>query len=347
MTLQLEYSCTEAELKEAKVLQERQVYGRGSKWRARLVLFGLLALVLGGAYLRFKREMTPRERVWFVGMVVVIFVVLRIFQRITRRKTNGPVRLEFSEREVVIHGGGGRSAILWSGFSQCLESPNLFVLVDRTKAVLFVVPKRAFPDEAAQNYFRAQANQPRSVAPATTDEALVPGRFVSNNGIALIVKLRYRDYLSRNFTSWRMKGVCLGLLALVTGMIFLTPPPPDAVNSSLKTFLIMVPMLGGMLVLMMFIVPFISWHGEKKHLSAQHIVVTGEGMEFADRDSGGRVPWSTYKYYLENRWGFFVWNPRGSVWFMFPKRAFASASDLEQLREVLGVKLERSRWFYL
>jgi hypothetical protein len=235
----------------------------------------------------------------------------------------------------------------WSGFRQCLESPNLFVLVDRSKTVLFMVPKRAFPDEPAQNWFRAQATQPQSVAATVRDESLVPSRFVSGSGIALTLRLKFRDYLNRNLTSWRMKGTLVGILALIAAINFLSTPPAGAVNSALKTFLIMVPMFLGIMVFVIVAISFLSWRGERKHLAPQQILLTDEGMEFAIQDSSGRLPWSTYKYYLENRWSFFVWHPQSSVWFMFPKREFESPSELSQFRELLGTKLERSRWFYL
>jgi hypothetical protein len=61
----------------------------------------------------------------------------------------------------------------------------------------------------------------------------------------------------------------------------------------------------------------------------------------------GRLPWNTYKYYCENRWSFFVWQPQGSRWLMFPKRAFATSTDLEEFRGFLQRNLKPSRWFYL
>ena len=345
--LQLEYSCTDADLKEAQTLQLRQHYGGGSKWRAHLVQFGFLVLAGAAVYFRFKHEVAPEDRPWFIALVVVLCVAFLIFKRLTHRKTDGLVRLEASEREVVFHDGKGRAEILWSGFSQCIESPNLFVLVNRPKTILYSVPKRAFPDEAAQNWFRTRANQPQSVAPAALEEPFVPGRFVAANGIALIFQLKYRDYLNRFVTSWRMKGLFIGILVLVTGTSLFSTPPPDAVNSPLKTYLIMLSIMTPMLVVMVFVVSFFSWRGEKKYLAPQQIVLTDEGIEFASRDSSGRIDWNTYRYYLENRWSFFVWHPRGSLWFMIPKREFPAQSDLAQVRTILQTNLKPSRWFFL
>jgi hypothetical protein len=349
MTLQLEYSCTEAELKEAQSLHLLQRYGGGSKWRARLAQFGILVAVIAVICFRFTTEIERKDRLWFVALAVVIYIALLAFKRKTKRKPDQIVRLEVSEHEVVFNNGNARTSMPWSAFSQCLESPNLFALLDRRKAILYAVPKRAFADEATQNWFRTQANQPHSVAAAAMDETFVPGRFVAANGIALSLELKYKDYLSRNITSWRMKGIALAIFAFVIGsnLYMAVYPPPDAVNSPLKVFLITLPILAVMMVVVISVVSFVFWRAERKFLSPQQIVLTSEGIEFVSRDSSGRLPWSTYKYYLENHWSFFVWHPSGSLWFMFPKREFASPSDLEQFRALLQTNLKASRWFYL
>jgi hypothetical protein len=197
------------------------------------------------------------------------------------------------------------------------------------------------------DWFRAQANQPKGATGTILVDEFVPGRFVTANGISLTHRLKLRDYLNRNFTSWRMKGIFFGLLVLVTGMIFLMPSPPDAVNSPLKTFLIMAPMLVGMMVAVIVFISVYFWFMERKHLLAQQVVVNDRGIEFVGQDSSGRLPWSTYKYFLENRWSFFMWQPQGSLWLMLPKRDFASASDLARFRALVETKLKQSRWFYL
>lgn len=347
MKLQLEYTCTDADLKEAKALQLRQRYGGGSKWRTQIVLWSFLLLAAGALYFRFTHEIQPNDRPWFIALVVIVYVFFLIFKRMTRRKTGRSVRLEISERELVFNGENGHTSMLWSAFSQCLESPNLFVLVDRPKAIVYAVPKRVFPDEAAQDLFRTHANQPQSVAPTTEDETLLPGRFAAADGISFTFQLKYRDYLNRFLTSWRTKGLLIGIFALITAINIFSTPPPDAVVPPLKVYLLMISAMTPMLVVMMFVLAFFSWRGEKKYLVAQQIVLRNEGIEFANRDSSGRLPWSTYKYYLENRWSFFLWNPIGSVWFMLPKREFPTQSDVTQFRIILQTNLKLSRWFYL
>jgi hypothetical protein len=150
-------------------------------------------------------------------------------------------------------------------------------------------------------------------------------------------------------TSWRTKGIALFILAVIMGTscYSFAHPPPDAVVSPGKVFPIMIATMIPMLTVVFFVVAFISWRSEKKYLTPKQVALTSDGIEFADQDSSGLLAWTTYKYYLENRWAFFVWNPRGSLWFMFPKREFASPSDLDQCRALLHSNLRRSRWFFL
>ena len=347
MTLQFEYSCTEKELKEAKSLQECQVYGGGRKWRANIVMAAFLLIAGTDVVLRFETEVKPGDRLGLFALLIVIVAAFLIFKRITRRKAGAVVQVEVSERGLTFSGDKSRTEMLWPAFSQCLESANLFVLINRSKTVLFTIPKRAFPDEKSQEWFRALANQ-RPVAPeAAMTEPMVPGRFVASGGITLMYQLKYHDYLVRNITSWRFKGIFAGMFVLFACIAFLTPPSPDAVNSPMKTMLIAAPILGGMLIVIVFAMALISWLAEKKHLTPQCVVMTSDGIQFADRDASGKLPWSTYKYFREGRWGFFVWQPQGSVWAMFPKRAFASISDLDQCRALLQTNLKKSLWFYL
>ena len=121
MMLQLEYTCTEAELKEAQSLDLHRQCGSGPKWRSGVVYYAFIAFIATLVYLRFKMEIAPKDRLWFIALVVVIFIALQIFKGMTRRKTDQLVRLEVSEREVVStaamatqHCRGRRSASAWN-----------------------------------------------------------------------------------------------------------------------------------------------------------------------------------------------------------------------------------------
>jgi hypothetical protein len=333
-------------MKEAKSLQEHQRYGGGPKWRSTIIMW-LVILAFGTVEcLRFIKEVAAKDRVWFLALVAGLCVLAFYFKHKMRRKTGQVAQLEISERELVFSSGNERIELLWSAISQCLETPNLFVIFNRSKSIFYAIPKRAFPDERSQEWFRALANQPRTeLTPA--EETMAPGRFTSANGIALTLQLKFRDYLIRNFASLRFTGVFLGLIVFMAIICFFSTPPPDAVNSNAKTFGMMTAAFSVIWPLVTFVTSFISWRAEKTHLAPQQIMLSSAGIEFADRDGGGRLPWDTYKYYREGRWTFFLWQPRGSVWLMFPKRAFASPSDLEQCRSLLQANLKYSRWFHL
>jgi YcxB-like protein len=294
---------------------------------------------------RFMTEIPPGNRIWFIAAVVVIFFVFFFLKRKTLRKRDQPVQMEISEREMAFIGSNSRSAMPWTAFSQCLESPGLFVLLDKPKRLLFAIPKRAFPDEKSQDWFRTltkELENPRTTEPA---EALMPGR-IAGNGIALTIQLKFRDFLVRMFTSWRSKGFGLGFGALCMGMCLFTPKPEHAVFSRGQMMLITVATLVPILTVAFFGATFIAWRSEKKFMGPQHLVIGSHGVQFADRSGSGLLAWSTYKYYMENRWAFFIWNPQGSLWIMLPKRDFASAMDVEQVRNLLRTNLKASRWFY-
>lgn len=347
MTLRLEYTCTETELKEAQSLHLRQHYGGGSKWRTRLVLFGFLAAACALVYFRFKMEVAPEDRTWFTVLFVVIFAAFLLFKRLAHRRRDEPARLEISEHELVFHDTSGRTAMPWSAFSQCLESSALFVLVNRDRTILWAVPKRAFPDEKSQDWFRALTKQLENLTAPPAGEMFAPGRFAAK-GITLTVQLRYRDYLTRMFTSWRTRGIALGIFAFVIGTFLyaMAHPPPHPVVPPGQVFLIMLAMLIPMMAAMFFVVSLVSWRSEKKFVKPQQVALSSEGIQYASSDASGLLVWATYKYYLENRWAFFVWHPRGALWMMFPKRAFASRMDIEQCRDLLRTNLKSSRWFF-
>jgi Na+/melibiose symporter-like transporter len=342
--------CTVAESKEAQSLHLRQNYGSGSKWRTRLVLLGMLVVTLGLGWLRFKYEVAPEDRGWFLKLFVVVavvaFFVLFFFKRLSRRKRSEPVRLEISEQELIFTGSNGRTAMPWTAFSNCVESPALFVLLDKSKLISFAVPKRVFPDEKAKDWFRSLTKRLDNLISSPPGDVVMPGRF-SAKGITLTVQLGYRDYLVRMVTSWRTKGIALAILLFATGIFLFTPAPPDAVVPPGKVFLIMMATMIPMLTVVFLIVAFVSWRSEKKFLKSQHVALSSDGIQFADGDASGLLAWTAYKYYLENRWAFFIWNPRGSLWMMFPKRQFASPMDIEQCRDLLRTNLKASRWFYM
>jgi len=344
MMLKLEYTCTEAEFAEAQFLNE---YGGKPKWRIIAGNWGqYLAVAAMLLYYGIKTG-KPEDRPFLISLVILVLVALfikpHVLKWLAKEKKNEPVQVEVSEQGLVF-AGDGRTTMAWSAFSQCRESPNLFVLVSRSQRSLYPLPKRAFPDAAAQNWFRTLANQPASALAAAGEK--VPGQFATP-GITLTVRMGFRDCLIRMVTSWRIKGIALGVLVLVTGVCLSAPEPPHPVNSRAQTLVIILAIVVPMLLALAPVVALIAWLSERKWRTPQHVALSSEGIEFVSGGASGVLPWSTYKYYLENRWTFFIWQPKGSQWFMMPKREFASTSDVDQCRELLRTKLKVSSWFYM
>src|SRR5829696_5554692 len=100
MKLQLEYSCTETETKEAQALHSHRL-GGGPKWRSRVVYYAFLVIAAAGLYFRFQREIAPQDRVWFIALAMVVFIAAHVLLRFTRAKPDQTLRLEISDRELV------------------------------------------------------------------------------------------------------------------------------------------------------------------------------------------------------------------------------------------------------
>jgi hypothetical protein len=344
-TLQLEYACTSTEMAQAQALNLRTRLGRGSKWRTRLILALVLAGMLVGAWFRF-REMPELYRALMIAAIVAGSCLFAICKSKFRKSARRPVKLEISERDFAILGPDAKVTMPWSAFSECLESSDLFVLLDRAKTTLIVVPKRAFPSESWQTWFRAQATQEAShTAPAWHESpALAPS--TSADRITFTFQLGFRDYLDRTLASWRTWGSCLivGGLLLGASLYSAAHPPPHAVYSDTEMFFMFV--LPFYLVCVMIGVLTFSIHGWRSHAKynrAQQVALSEASMDFAGIDGSGTVPWTSFKQYKETLWSFILW--RGSRWVLFPKRAFGSWDDLSRCRELLDRHLQRSRWF--
>jgi len=345
--LQLEYICTEAEMREAQSLSLRQELGKGSRVRTYVVLFGILAFVMGAAYFQMRTEIAPQYRPWFLALIGVVFVFLIIKRKLVRNGPKKPVKIELSGREVTIINGNARSSTQWSGFGECLESPNLFVLVDKTKRYLLVFPKRVFPDESALNWFRSQAGQLRNVAASTADLPVSHNAPAAVEGIVLNFQLGYRDYLNRLLISWWTRGFLLVAYSYIFGLYInsLMHPDPEAVNSPTKVmFVFMLPIFtAGMAIIMPF-AALIQWRQHTKYLPPRQLVLSAERIGMAEPNGTAFAPWTAYKYWRESQSCFVIW--KGQQWDMFPKRAFTSPADIEKCRTFLQQNLKRSRWFF-
>ncbi len=349
--LRLEYACTPAELRQAQSLNLRMQIGGGSKWRTTLLLLVVLGGMLLSFYFRMMREVAPAYRPAFfaavVGISLVAFVVLR--KRNSRRAAPVTTRLELSGTDITILGPDSRVTMPWSAFPECQESPDLFVLVDRAKRTLLVIPKRAFPSESWQTWFRDEANVRLNSAEQPQSEAPLLPASPHGDWVRFTVRLGFRDYLDRTNASWRTRGFFLAMAGMFAGVGAYTAanPPPNAIYTAPEVFFMFVlPILLVTMAISIFIVALYSWLANLKYSAPQQVVISEDSIVFSAVDAQGALPWTVYTRYKETWSSFILWNHRGSAWTIFPKRAFESYDDVSRCRALLARHLLKSRWFF-
>lgn len=96
---------------------------------------------------------------------------------------------------------------------------------------------------------------------------------------------------------------------------------------------------------MILLVAFQSWRAHSGYFVTQEWVLSDQSLAFASRDGNGVLPWTTYTRFKETRWSFILWNPVGSAWIMFPKRALNSDDEVRLCQALLSRQLQQSRWF--
>jgi hypothetical protein len=346
----LEYIMTDADLREAQSLHLRERFTGKSAWRAWAMQLGIAAGFSLLIYFRFRGQASPTTMALVIGSAIALLAWFQFGLRSSRRTEPATTRLEVSERELIFTTQNGRSVLLWSAFAQCLESPRLFVLLDRPQGALFVIPKRAFPDAAGQHWFRTLANQTHQAPPTIASAAApVPLPPVAG-GIPLRFELTLGDYIWRLVYSGRVKlvGALLLVVTIASSVQVLFRADAQPVRERLAPLAINISiMIGLVVVVVLMFVPLLWWVLERKQRVVQQLVISDAGIDFATSEMGGLVAWSTYDRYLENGWGFIIWNRQRGDWYGLPKRVFASPADLARCRELLQTHLKRSRWFWV
>jgi hypothetical protein len=227
----LEFACTDAEKKQARSLRLRQQVSGGSKVLTTVILLLLLAGMLLGFYFRVQREVAPANRLYVYAAVFGVSLLAWVWIRRSRASTPAEMKLEVSDDGLSVLSSGAAVRMPWSAFGRLLESPDLFVLVDRPKTALLVIPKRAFSSESWQEWFRtlaanrlSLADWPRAGAPATRSST-------AGHSVDLRLQLQFRDHLDRTLASWLTRGFLAGVTALIIGtsLYAAANPPPNAI----------------------------------------------------------------------------------------------------------------------
>lgn len=349
--LHLEYACTAAELEEAQSLNLRRQLGAGSKWLTRLVLGLLLAGVLWVFNYQIAHSFSAAYRPLVWAGTVVLFLLFYFNNRREARKRvkDSPLaQVDLSENEITFVTDGSKLVKPWSAFSECIESENLFVLRDRSKVMLLIFPKRAFPDENWQTWFRNQTSrftQPVEMSPRI--ENLNPATLTAPSGIRITVQLGFRDYLDRMFASWWPRiviGLVLGLQT-VSAIFEAAHASPNQVNSPFRVLLLFeIPCLLIVVGTMMFVLSAFQWRAYAKRPGPEEIIFSDESMTFAGAEGAGVLPWTTYTWFKETRRSFILWQRGTAAWVLLPKRQFRSAEEVSHMRTLLTQHLKPSGW---
>lgn len=130
--LRLEFICSNVEKKQAGTLLLRKQLGGGSKWRTLVVLALILVGVILLLYFQVREQVPAAHRPYVFAVVFAIFIFVFLRNR-SKRPNAIATAVEVTEKEVTILEGDAKITSPWSAFSECLESPNLFLLVDRPK----------------------------------------------------------------------------------------------------------------------------------------------------------------------------------------------------------------------
>src|SRR5258708_689260 len=84
-----------------------------------------------------------------------------------------------------------------------------------TMLVLLIFPKRVFPSESWQSWFRAQANKRPDPKASARPELSVTTQTIFATDIRFSFRLGFRDYLDRTLASWRTWGIIFLTVAIM------------------------------------------------------------------------------------------------------------------------------------
>lgn len=345
--LQIEYACTQSEYQAAILLQSSDQSNRPTKRRFFVFRIALMVGFLALVYLRIKDNVPNKYLPWYlVGFGAFIYILVFLI----RDKPKGDertVRLEISKEEIVSSTDMNRVTMFWSSFERLIESAELFVLVDRHRTTLHVIPKRAFPDTEAQDWFRSIATNAINETKTSTATSGKP-LALDTDSIELLIELKFTDYLTRYLVSWRIKGISILALTTVSCSLLWQQfhPSSSDVNSPLTVALILIPSVIAMLIFVMFAASAFWWVAERKQRQPCRYNFADRGIEFSQAEACGQIEWRTFDCYLENRRVFILWGKRNSLWRLIPKRAFTSDAEVSRFRKLLQKKLQKSRWFF-
>jgi hypothetical protein len=147
-----------------------------------------------------------------------------------------------------------------------------------------------------------------------------------------------------SFFTWSMVAGVAAMILGVTISAAFHPTPHPVYSLTQVYFMFMLPTTLLMALMIIAIASIHPWFSHRKLLTDQEVLLSADAITFASADGASSVPWSTYARYKETRRSLLIW--KGRLWMLLPKRAFASADQLDRCRALLVRHLGRSRWFF-
>lgn len=335
--------CTPEEIEEGGKLALTETHGGGSTWKA----IGCSVIALGGGFLSLWFRVAPGNRLWLVVGVPAFVVLVMVLQKLMKRKTaDAPLELEINEDGIRLAAGESSTTFSAASIEKLIESETLFAL--RCKALLIFLPKRVFASDAERDGFRTLA----AAWSESRQEPDVQDRDSAEDptdAVSVEFRLRFRDYVDRTLASWSSRALS-GLFLLITLGTFVygaLQPVPGAVVSPAEILMyFMPPVLIIQTLFLLFVHCVHSWFNERPHRCDMRVAVSDRGVEHATDSDRSMTAWSVPTRFKESPRSFYVWWPGTRVWLMLPKRAFASAAEIQQCRALLATHAEESTWFW-
>lgn len=337
--LELEYTCTQDEMREGQAVGLYDLLGRGSKWRTWLVVYGCTTLILASVLdSHMKAFPLPQRLLLIAGISAGVVALLPLLGRFLRFPLVS-TRLVASGRGLLVETNDSCITLPWTSFSRILETSGLVMLMYQKNQQALVIPKRAFPNEEAVQALRSMvAQRPKTPAPPS---CALPSDAPGDSSAAITVQPApsFADFLDVYASSWRYRLPVAFVATIMIGQTLLSDN-----EEALKVLPIQLGLLaGGLSVAVIFwVVVLVRKHRGNPHPT--RYILDARGIQSHGADGSARVEWTESFRYLETRRNFFVWKTFGSPPIMLPKDSFASPGDVENARNLLSTHLKRSRW---
>lgn len=340
----LEYACTPKEMQDAEALALREQIGGGSAWLTLLILGSIFVVLLAGLYLKVE----PEHRVWVAVLFVAAWIFIFIQGRRAKSKPRATTIIDVTAEGLHFISDTASSILAWSAFSRLFESDELFVLLDHGKQIMIVLPRRAFPDDASQAWFRTAATEGIS-APAAPEANPAPAQ-PGDDVITVSFRYGLRDCVDRFTASWFGRALVIGLGGMPLGVAIagFFEEHEAAVYSHLEAtvfFMLPVSIVTGLVVLL--VGAGHQWLEWKPYLIPMTVGISEQGLCFDSAKATSMGEWTLYDRYKETPWSFILWHSTTREWLLLPKRSFGSKAEVDKCRRIIAANVRPSTWLVI